>query len=96
MANDDQLLKRIGNLIDEKLEPVKKDLQDVKRTQEQHTATLGQHTTSLEVVLAGQKELQETVSTKADILTVGVKIDKLRKRVEGIEEDTGKPPRHKN
>ncbi len=72
-----------------------KDLQDVKQTQAQHGETLGQLKTIVETVSAGQKELQETGATRADILTVGVKVDKLRKRIEGIEEHTGSST-HKN
>jgi len=108
MADNDQLLYKIGNLIDQKLEPIKKDmatkqdiqrveydLRDVKQTQSEHGTILAEHSTILEAVAAGQKELQETVATKADVLTVGVKVDKLRKRIEGIEEHTGRST-HKN
>jgi biotin synthase-related radical SAM superfamily protein len=62
----------------------------------QTNTTQGQVKTLVEAVAAGQKELQETVETKADVLTVGVKVDKLRKRIEGIEEHTGSPNPHKN
>ena len=51
--------------------------------------------TIVEATAAGQNELQNTVATKADVLTVGVKVDKLRKRIEGIEEHTGSST-HKN
>ena len=99
MADNDQLIQQIREVVREEVkaetEPIKKDmatqadiqrveydLQGVKQTQ-------AQHGTILEAVAAGQKELQEIVATKADVLTVGVKVDKLRKRIEGIEEHTG-------
>ena len=72
-----------------------KDLQDVKQTQAQHGQTLGQIKTIVEATAAGQKELQETVATRADVLSVAVKVDKLRKRIEGIEEHT-RSSTHKN
>ncbi len=89
MADNDQLLEHIRKLVREENEPLKQGLADVKQTQSEQK-------TILEAVAAGQKELQETVATKADVLAVGVKIDKLRKRIESIEEHTGSPNPHKN
>ena len=93
MADNDILteLKSINKRLDG-LDQGQKNLQ---QGQAQTNASLAQNTTILEAVAAGQKELQETVATKADVLTVGVKVDKLRKRIEGIEEHTGSST-HKN
>ena len=48
-----------------------------------------QQKTMLEAVAAGQKELQETVATKADVLDVGTKIDKIKKRIDILEDEAG-------
>jgi len=96
MADNDQLLGQIGKLIDQKLEPIKSDVGNIKKDLHDVKQTQSEQKTILEAVAAGQKELQETMATKADVLTVGVKVDKLRKRIEGIEEHTGTPPSHKN
>jgi DNA-binding GntR family transcriptional regulator len=92
MADNDQLLQQIRKVVREENEQLKQGLADVKQTQAAHGTILAQHTTILEAVAAGQKELQETVATKADVLTVEVKVDKLRKR---IEKHTGSST-HKN
>ena len=49
MADNDQLLTKIGNLIDQKLEPVKKDSPSVKQSQ-------AYTNTALEALAAGQKD----------------------------------------
>ena len=74
---------------------VKGKLKDVAIANTQTNTALEQNKTLLEALTAGQKEIQETMATKADVLTVGVKVDKLRKRIEGIEEQTGSST-HKN
>ena len=54
MADNDQLLDKIGNLIDQKLELIKKDMatkadvQRVEQGQDQIHTTLGQITTAVE------------------------------------------------
>ncbi len=48
-----------------------------------------QTNTALEALAAGQKELQATVATKADVLSVGIKIDKMKKRLDTLEEGAG-------
>jgi len=50
----------------------------------------------VETLEAGQKNIREEMPTKADVLNVGVKIDKVRKRIEGIEEYEGIPHPYKN
>ena len=101
MVNNDQLLEQLNKRFDviEKNMATKADIQPLKQGQAQTNTTLGQIKTVVETLEAGQKDIREQLATKADkadILTVGVKIDKLRKRVEGIEEDTGSTTRHKN
>ena len=41
-------------------------------------------------------ELIEDMATKADVLNVGVKVDKLKKRIEGLEDDLDMPHTDKN
>jgi predicted nucleic acid-binding Zn-ribbon protein len=101
MNNDEKILKAIETLQAD-LKDVKqgqgrleKDLQAVQQSQAQTNTTLGQVKTLVEATAAGQKELQETTATRADVLRVGVKVDSLRKRIEGIEEHTGSST-HKN
>ena len=77
------------------IQRVEHDLYDVKQTQSAHGMNFAEQKTILEAVAAGQNELQNTVATKADVLSVAVKVDKLRKRIEGIEEHTGSST-HKN
>ncbi len=89
--NDEKILKA--------LEALQTDVTGIKQSQTQTNTTLGQVKTAVETLQAGQDDIREQLTTKADkadVLTVGVKVDKLRKRVEGIEEDTGSTTRHKN
>lgn len=93
MADTNDLLKAIESIKSD-VGNIKKDMAtkaDVQRVEQ----TQAEQKTILEAVTAGQKELQETVATRADVLRVGVKVDSLRKRIEGIEEHTGSST-HKN
>jgi conjugal transfer/entry exclusion protein len=100
MADNDQLLDKIGNLIDQKLEPIKKDLQEVKQTQAAQGSSIAQNTTLLEAVAAGQQEMQATVATRADVLDVkaGVvrKLQDHESRIEELEKDADIPHPHKH
>ena len=122
MTDNDQLLHKIGNLIDQKLEPIKKDmatksdlesvkkdmatksdLQEVKQSQAQTNTSLGQITTVVEALAAGQKDIHDTMATKADIHRLEQKIDKVDKhvkshesRIDNLEDETGLPNPHKN
>jgi ubiquinone biosynthesis protein UbiJ len=89
MADNDQLLQQIGSLIDQKLEPVN------KRLDEQGQA-IAEVKTAVEAVAAGQREIKETMATKADVLNLGTKIDKMKKRIEGLEDHTAMPHPDKN
>ncbi len=88
MTDNNDLLQQIRKVVREENEPLKNKL-------DEQGSSIAQIKTIVEATAAGQKELQETVATRADILTVGVKVDKLRKRIEGIEEHTGSST-HKN
>jgi hypothetical protein len=109
MTDNDQLLDNIGNLIDRKLEPIKKDMatkadvQRVEQGQAQIHTTLGQITTAVNALAAGQKDIHDNMATKADIHRLEQKIDKVDKhvkshesRIENLEEHTGIPNPHKN
>jgi outer membrane murein-binding lipoprotein Lpp len=71
------------------LHAIKSDLHAVKQTQAQTNTTVAQIKTVVETLEAGQKDIRAEMATKAEVLHLGVKIDKLRKRVEGIEEYEG-------
>lgn len=104
LTNDD--LQQIGKLI----EPIKKDLQDVKQSQAQTNGRLGKledgqtHLkTAIEALKAGQDDIRENMATKGDIHRLEQKIDKVAKdvkghtnRIENLEEHTGTPNPHKN
>ena len=95
LTNDD--LQQIGKLI----EPIRKDLQEVKQSQA-NLATkqeIAQVNTALEALAAGQKDQ----ATKADIHRLEQKIEKVAKdvrgqerRIENLEEHTGTTNPHKN
>ncbi len=61
----------------------------LEKTQQEQGSTLATIKSVVEATAAGQKELQETVATRADVLDVGIKIDKIKKRVDRLEEDAG-------
>src|SRR6266487_1354306 len=98
MTDNDQLLHKIGNLIDQKLEPIKKDmatksdLQEVKQSQAQTNTKVdtlasgqAQIITTLKVLEAGQEDIREKMATKADIHRLEQKIDKVDKHVKSHE-----------
>ena len=107
-----KLINEIGSLIDKRAETTEEflagkiteseertnkridDLQDHLhddiRASEEHTNT------ALIAPAAGQKEIRDAMATKADVLDVGVKVDRLKKRIEGIEDDLELPHRDKN
>jgi hypothetical protein len=100
MADNDQLLDKIGNLIDQKLEPVKKDMatkQDIQRVEQGQARTnsrvdelaTGQahNTTLLEAVAAGQQELQKTAAREVTVMKLAEKLTrKVKDHEERIEE----------
>jgi len=86
---------------------VEHDLQAVKQTQSEHGkiltehgTILAEHKTMLEAVVAGQKELQETVATQADVqdlkAEVVKKIKQHDKRLDAVEEKEGLTNPYKN
>ena len=58
LSKDD--LKQIGKVVDERIEPIKKDLQDVKQAVN-HTNT------AVEALAAGQQDIREKMATKQDV-----------------------------
>ncbi len=96
MTNNDQLLEQIRKVVREENEPIKKDVQGIKQAQ-------GHTNTALEAVKAGQDDLRgevkiirETMATKADVMRVGVKVDKIKNRIEDLEDNAGIPHPDKN
>ncbi len=65
-------------------------MHDDIQASEEHTNT------ALIALAAGQKEIRDAMATKADVLDVGVKVDRLKKRIEGIEDDLDIPHSDKN
>ena len=110
MADTNQLLEKIGNLIDQKLEPVKKDLQDVKQGQSrleqgqaQTNTALAQTNSALEAVKAGQDDLKEKVAnlpTRPEFqdfrADIGRKVQDHESRIEELEKEAGIPHPHKH
>jgi Fic family protein len=91
MADNNQLLKAI--------ESIKKDMatkQDIQRVEQNQART----NTALEALAAGQKELQETVATQADVqdlkAEVVKKIKQHDKRLDAVEEKEGFTNPYKN
>jgi predicted nucleic acid-binding Zn-ribbon protein len=104
MADNNDILKAIESIQSDvtnikKDIVTKNDLQEVKQAQAQTNTSLGQITTAVEALAAGQKEQ----ATKGDIHRLEQKIDKVEKnvkshtsRIENLEENTGIPNPHKN
>jgi hypothetical protein len=90
-------LQQIGQVLDkkldEKLEPINKRLDGL----DQRLGTIEQDqshmSTAIEALSEGQREIRETMATKADILDLGVKISKnhliTKARLENLEDRTG-------
>ena len=95
MADNDQLIKQIGKLIDEKIEPINKrfdgleqgqrnlqgDVSGLRQGQEQTNATLSKHDTILDALKAGQDDIRENMATKQDVERIEQEVDKLKKRL---------------
>lgn len=93
MADTTQLLGQIGKLIDQKLEPINKRLEQQGKAIENIQEGQAQIKTTLETLEAGQADIREQLTTKADkadILNLGVKLDKYQrqneKRFDNVEE----------
>ncbi len=107
MTPDDfkKLINEIGGLIDKRADTtetnikahVDKRIDDVQDHLHDDIQASEEHTNAALVALAaGQKEIRDAMATKADVLDVGVKVDRLKKRIEGIEDDLEIPHRDKN
>ena len=87
---------QLGNKIDR----VENRLKDVEISNGRLEQGQAQHTTMLEAVAAGQKELQEIVAKEADLLDLqsdlGKKVKDHEERIANLEEHTGTHNPHKN
>jgi hypothetical protein len=93
MAENTDLLNQIRQVVREENEPIKKRLDEQGRV-------IAQVKTGVEALAAGQSEIKETIATKADVMDLGAKIDKVTKnhetRIRELEEDRGIHHRNKN
>ena len=95
MTNEDKVLKVLETLLQgqEQLESKVGSIDNRLDRIEQDQLHMS---TALEAVAAGQKEQ----ATKADLMDLNAKIDKVAKnqerRIEGLEKDAGIPNPHKN
>ena len=108
MTDNNDILKAIASLQSDvtnvkKDMVTKSDLQEVKQSQAQTNTSLGHITTAVEALAAGQKDIHDTMATKADIHRLEQKIDKVDKhvkshesRIDNLEEEAGLPNPHKN
>ena len=95
--NNDDLLAKIGKVIDEKLdeklEPIKKDISILKNGQ-------AHNTTMVEAVLAGQEELQKTAAKEATVVTgfskLTNRVNDHEERITELEKEAGIPHPHKH
>jgi len=91
--NNEELLEQFGKLIDtkldEKLEPIKTDVQTVKRV-------VTRVSTGIETLAAGQQDMKENMATKADVQDIKADLVKQQRRIENVEENTKTPNPHKN
>jgi septal ring factor EnvC (AmiA/AmiB activator) len=81
MADNDQVLQ---------------ELKAINKRLDEQGQVITQVKTGVEALAAGQREIRETMATKADVLNVGTKIDKMKKRIEGLEDHTDMPHPDKN
>ncbi len=98
MADNNDILKAIESI--KKDMATKQDIQRVEQNQAQTNNSLAHITTAVEAIAAGQKELQETVATKADMqdlkATLTKKVNDHEERIEELEKNAGLPHPHKH
>jgi chromosome segregation ATPase len=91
--NNDELLEQFGKLIDtklgEQLEPIKTDVQTVKKV-------VNHISTGIEALAAEQQDIKEKMATKADVQDIKADLVKQQRRIENVEENTKTPNPHKN
>ena len=91
--NNDELLEQFGKMIDtklsEQLEPIKTDVQTVKKVVD-HIST------GIEAIAAGQQDMKEKMATKAEVQDIKADLVKQQRRIENVEENTKTPNPHKN
>lgn len=110
MAENDQLLGKIGKLIDpirqqvyEQGANIVRMMQGQKRLEQRKNeqgSSVEHIKTAVEAIAAGQAEIKETMATKADHLDVSRKINKAindyGERIEDLEKEAGIPHPHKH
>jgi hypothetical protein len=91
--NNDELLEQFGKLIDtkltEQLEPIKTDVQTVKKV-------IKHISTGIEALAAGQQDIKVKMATKADVQDIKADLVKHQRRIENLEDNTKTPNHHKN
>ena len=102
MTNDTDVLKELHS-INNRLDSLQADVQNVQQGTVQIKATVAEIKTTVETLEAGQDDIREQLTTKsdkADILNLGVKLDRYQKqnerRFENLEEVTGTHNPNKN
>ena len=72
----------------------------VNKRLDEEGRVIAQVKTEVEALAAGQSEIKETIATKADVMDLGAKIDRVTKnhetRMRELEEDRGIHHRNKN
>jgi hypothetical protein len=91
LTKDD--LQQIGKIVKGEIDPIKKDLQDVKQSQA-HTNT------ALEAVKAGQDDIRDKMASEAGVMDLGAKVEKItrnhERRIEELEKKADLPNPYKN
>ena len=91
--NNDELLDQIRGIVREEVkaetEPIKTDLQTVKRV-------VTHISTGIEALAAGQQDIRTKMATKADVQDIKADLVKQQRRIENLEEHTKTPNPHKN
>ena len=91
--NNDELLGKIGKLIDEKIEPLKKGQARLEDGQA-HLKT------AVEALKAGQDDIRDKMATEAAVMDLGAKVDRItrnhERRIEELEKQANLENIHKN
>src|SRR5437016_2186373 len=82
--------------VEKRLDQQGKDIQVVKEVVKFVDMKVDAGNNKIISSVAELKEELDKKADKADVLTVGVKVDKLKHRIEGMEDDLDLPQRDKN
>ncbi len=99
MTNDQKILnilEKQGKALDAlqgSVTTIQADLKDVKQT-------IAHTTSAVDALKAGQDDIRDKMATKADVMDLGAKIDRITKnherRIEELEKRAGLPNPYKN